>query len=302
MSFWLLFVPAGAALSLDALRRKHSREPHPTVRAWHLGLLQAQLVLVYLSTFLLKMGNGAWHNGEALANAWQITFHARPWSPALAQVPGLSLIGTWSTRAFELAFAVLVWNRRLRPWLLTAGVFFHLGIDLTLRAGPFSAVMLACYLTFVPATTLRRWAREFIRLHARLEFQRWQFQMLRKGKWVVYYNGDCGFCQRWVVRARRISFCKVQWKDFQQYGAAVAHLHPRFSEAAYLVIDDVYPLPGFQAFRKLIFAMPMLWPLLPVVHLPGARSVGDALYRYISVRWGPVNRASSSCSINTAKM
>ena len=40
---------------------------------------------------------------------------------------------TWATLAFEATFFVLVWNRRLRPWVLGIGVAFHLGIDLVPR-------------------------------------------------------------------------------------------------------------------------------------------------------------------------
>ena len=127
-----------------------------------------------------------------------------------------------------------------------------------------------------------------------------ELSLLRNGRWVVYYNGHCAFCRRWVGRAQRITLKRVAWRDFHQQGAEVAHLNLRFDQAAYLVINRWTALPGFRAFRRLLWAMPLLWPLLPVVYLPGARPLGDALYRYISVKYGPVDQAPA-CRVNQLK-
>ena len=80
----------------------------------------------------------------------------------------------------------------------------------------------------------------------------------------------------------------MNWRDFRQHGHDVAHLKPDFTRAAYLIIDRRDAYPGFSAVRKLLQAMPPLWPLLLVVYLPGARRIGDALYRRISIHYGPV--------------
>lgn len=119
----------------------------------------------------------------------------------------------------------------------------------------------------------------------------WQIAMLRQGSWTVYFNGNCGFCRRWVRRAQRVTFSQVQWRDFNLHRKEVAHLDPRFDQAAYLIIDQRVALPGFRGFRRLLLAVPLLWLLLPLVYLPGARWVGDALYRFISVRYGPMKPA-----------
>ena len=127
-----------------------------------------------------------------------------------------------------------------------------------------------------------------------------ELSQLRNGRWVVYYNGHCKFCRRWVGRARKISLRQVHWRDFHEHGAEVAHMNLRFDQAAYLVIDRRIAFPGFRAFRKLLLAMPLLWPLLPFAYLPGARSLGDALYRYISVKYGPVEQVPA-CRVDHVK-
>ena len=45
---------------------------------------------------------------------------------------------------------MLVWNRRLRPWVIGVGVAFHLGIDLFLDIGFFSIAIYLAYLAFLP--------------------------------------------------------------------------------------------------------------------------------------------------------
>jgi hypothetical protein len=57
---------------------------------------------------------------------------------------------TYGTLATEVAIGVLVWNRALRPYVLTLGVVMHLCIDIALRVGFFSYGLLVLYLAFLP--------------------------------------------------------------------------------------------------------------------------------------------------------
>ena len=58
--------------------------------------------------------------------------------------------------AFEATFIVLVWPRRLRLWVLGAGVLLHLGIDVFLDIGFFSLAIYLAYLAFLPADVAER--------------------------------------------------------------------------------------------------------------------------------------------------
>ena len=57
----------------------------------------------------------------------------------------------------ELSLAVLIWNRRLRPWVLLVGVSLHVGIESSIMVGFFSYAMLASYLCFIPPETSTRY-------------------------------------------------------------------------------------------------------------------------------------------------
>ena len=62
---------------------------------------------------------------------------------------------TWGTLVLEFALAILVWNPRLRYWLLAAGVVLHVMIWLNLSVTFFSLAMFVLYLSWAPWQTVR---------------------------------------------------------------------------------------------------------------------------------------------------
>ena len=114
-----------------------------------------------------------------------------------------------------------------------------------------------------------------------------QWQALRAGRWEVYFDGDCGFCRRWALRGQRWCNPLVRWRNFREHQRDVAHLHPQFDQAAYLIINRELALPGFFAFRKLVLASPRLWLMAPLAYFPGSHWLGPRIYRGIARRYGP---------------
>jgi hypothetical protein len=151
--------PSGLVLSLDAARRGWT---HAVLRApWPLRLLQLELAVGYALSAWAKLRGATWHEGTALGLAMRIEdlqrFVAPEW---LFEQDVLLNLLTWSSLAFEASFLFLVWNRRLRPWVLGLGVLFHVGIDLLFDVGFFSWVMLAAYLAFLPPEVADRWVAQ----------------------------------------------------------------------------------------------------------------------------------------------
>jgi hypothetical protein len=72
------------------------------------------------------------------------------------RVGNLRLGGFWGTLLLEFSIGILVWNRRLRPWVLGVGVLMHTGIMATMAVGFFSPSMFVLYLAFIPPDTARR--------------------------------------------------------------------------------------------------------------------------------------------------
>jgi hypothetical protein len=152
IGFFLALAPAGVALSVDRWRRGAGRFwDHPLRAQWPVRLLQIQVSFMYFFTVWAKIRGTTWHEGTALWYAWNIGDLARfsPPTGLIEWLPGLNVI-TWGALAVELSLAILVWNRRLRPWVIAAGVAMHLAIDITLTIGFFSAAVLVAYIAFAP--------------------------------------------------------------------------------------------------------------------------------------------------------
>lgn len=155
--------PCGLLWSVDAALARRADEPGPAPwRApWAQRLLQLHLAIGYALSAWAKLRGDMWHEGSALGMALRIQdlqrFAAPEW--LFEQSVLLNLL-TWSTLVFEGSFLFLVWNRRLRPWVLGVGVAFHLAIDLLLDVGFFSTALWIAYLAFlVPAAADRIVAR-----------------------------------------------------------------------------------------------------------------------------------------------
>jgi len=159
---YLCVGPCGAVLSVDAWLRKNKSEADlkarlPSYQATlSLRLIQVHTVIIYFMMFSGKShGNFVWWNGNAV---WWLI--ARP-GAALVDLRGLYdwpyIINAWTTAIvfFELAFALLIWNRTARPLLIVvSGVMWTLTGILT-GLVPFCAAMFVVGLAFVSAEQWR---------------------------------------------------------------------------------------------------------------------------------------------------
>lgn len=151
--FLSLFLPLGHALSIGASLRARRGQPARTASIWSQRLIQLQVALIYGMTAIAKAGEEVWREGHALRGFLAMPSYAT-W-PAWHE-PWLTKPLTWGTLAFELAFPALVWVRPLRPWLLGAGVAFHLGIDTLMQIPLLSGMMIMTYLLFIPDEVAER--------------------------------------------------------------------------------------------------------------------------------------------------
>ena len=162
ISFYLTLAPCGASFSVDrwlkARRRKLNFWEFPLRAAWPVRLLQVQTSVLYLATVWAKARGTTWNDGTALSYAFRIEYLERFPLPAFltGSVITINLL-TYATLAIELSLGILVWKRRLRPWVLGAGVLLHLLIEYRLRVGFFSWGLFVLYLAFVPPATTDRW-------------------------------------------------------------------------------------------------------------------------------------------------
>jgi hypothetical protein len=157
--------PCGVLWSLDARRNRRKGRPQPRLRApYGMRFLQLSLAVGYFLSAWAKARGHTWHEGTAIALSLRIEdlqrFVAPDW---LYDQRGALNLFTWVTLAFEATFFALVWNRRLRPWVLGLGVCLHLGIDVFLDIGFFSLAIYLAYLAFLPDEVADRLVGRFDR-------------------------------------------------------------------------------------------------------------------------------------------
>jgi hypothetical protein len=156
-AFLIALSPCGAALSLDQRRREGRFWSAQVLPRWPIRLLQCELSLVYLATAYAKLSGDTWPAGTAVSFALRLEDMLILPVPDFIKMNALLMnVATWGTLVLELAIGILVWNRRLRPWLLGAGVLMHTGIMVTMAVGFFTPAMFVLYIAFIPPETARR--------------------------------------------------------------------------------------------------------------------------------------------------
>ncbi|HYO95655.1 MAG TPA: HTTM domain-containing protein [Polyangiaceae bacterium] len=140
-------LPLGQRWSVAAFRKRGGNRPPSRPLVWSQRLIQLQIAYVYLFSCFAKVRHPRWLSGEAVYDVLKSPVFSE-WPVKLEFAPLVRVL-TWSTLLFELLFPILVWDRRYRRYLLAAGVFFHLGIELTLTIPMFSAIMVVSYACFL---------------------------------------------------------------------------------------------------------------------------------------------------------
>jgi predicted DCC family thiol-disulfide oxidoreductase YuxK len=290
--FYLMIAPAGAAWSLDSLRRTlrgyrdpaagfdldtGRSEPTPTfVPPWSLRLLQIHLCFVYVFTGLAKVPSADWINGEAVywaINDVVLTRFPYAWLPVPMWV---CKIASWTTLVFEIGFPLFVVIRRLRPWLLWLGIALHLGILVHFELGWFSIVTTAWYVLFLPGDAIAAFfGRSVVRFNLR--------------PWRVYYDTFCPFCRRSrrmleeLDLGGRLIFRDIHDRAMMQ-AEAPGVSYTRALREMIVVSPDGTVTGGFDGFRSIARTLPALWLVLPLMYLPGAAWLGRRAYRWVAKR------------------
>ena len=158
ISLLMAFLPLNRAASIDARRRRpqsHSGAP-PTIPAWTLWTLRAQIGAVYLFAGIAKL------NPNWLLNAMplRIWLYQRPDIPiigALLQEPWTAYAMSWTGALFDLTIVAWLLWRRSRPCAYLALIAFHLITWLLFpRLGLFPLLMIVGALIFFTPDWPRR--------------------------------------------------------------------------------------------------------------------------------------------------
>jgi hypothetical protein len=165
--FFLIFAPAGAALSVDRLlciwRGKEGSKVQPR-SPWAQRMIQIELAVLYFSAFWWKLKGESWPHGTALFYVYHLDSLRRFPVPGWFLRPTVLKLGTWFALVFECAMGTLIWVKEFRYPLLAVGVVFHLWLEYSLNIQLFQWEVLSTYILFVDLADLTRawnWVRNF---------------------------------------------------------------------------------------------------------------------------------------------
>ena len=167
-TFYLIFCPAGAAISVDRLLQvAHGKQTGPPAFHPPFGqrLIQLYLMIVYLSCFYWKAVGPMWADGTAVYYAVREDHLWRFSVPYLYEHMWTLKLLTWGTLVVECGVPLLIWIREVRYVVMAVGILFHLGLEFSMNIPLFQWVTLSAYLTFVEPEDVKS-AIEWIRIRA----------------------------------------------------------------------------------------------------------------------------------------
>jgi hypothetical protein len=163
--FFLIFAPAGAALSLDhwiRVRRGKTDQSDALRSPWAQRMIQIELALLYFAAFCGKVQGAPWIEGTALYYVYHLNEIQRFPLPSWLLQPWFFKLGSWAALATEFSLGVLIWIRKLRYYILALGLLFHLLVEYSLNIPLFEWDVLSAYILFIDANDLKRvghWVR-----------------------------------------------------------------------------------------------------------------------------------------------
>ena len=175
---------------------------------------------------------------------------------------GISILAT------ELSMPFLLFYPKTRRSAIILGFIFHITLILTLDVPAiFFFLFPPQLLLFVHPQAVTNW------IEARRR---------RSHKFEVIYDGQCNFCKASVDRLRVMDL----WGhlSYEPAGESLSEMK---------LIDASKTYGGFDAFRRLCWLLPMLYPMLLFVYLPGASFIGRFCYGLIA--------KNRSCLLNKRK-
>jgi predicted DCC family thiol-disulfide oxidoreductase YuxK len=103
----------------------------------------------------------------------------------------------------------------------------------------------------------------------------------------VLYDGHCAFCRKSVDLLRRLDWLgRLAYADARDPAgvpAGVALDPDRLLEEMHVLTADGHRIyHGFGALRWLAWRLPLLWPVAPLLYVPGVPALGQRLYLWVA--------------------
>lgn len=134
---------------LPAFKQEALRQTQLIISNFSFLFCKIQLCLIYVLSGVDKLISSAWRSGDAVYSIVNSELYINP-NVTIPVSKGLYVVMAWTVIIFELTFPILIWFKRLRPYVLAAGIMFHLAIIFVLSLPDFGLIMILLYSLFIP--------------------------------------------------------------------------------------------------------------------------------------------------------
>jgi predicted DCC family thiol-disulfide oxidoreductase YuxK len=272
--FLSMFLPLGKAFSMDAALTKKTDEKKSVLSFWGLAFF-FQVFAIYFVSYILK-DSEVWRSDyTAFFYSSRLDIFATPLGIWLRDFHFIGKLITIVSIYLEwlgpllLVFSFFFGKRWwiVRTILVFLFIGFHFGIFLTMNIGLFTFVCEALWCLFLPAPSWDWLA---------LKFQKKGYDHLK-----VYYDADCGFCQKGVRIFREfLLFQSVQILPAQETRSI--HQDMERYHSWVVVNGKGERFFHFNAFLELLRHSPVGSPLLFFLDRKFSRWAGERLYHWVS--------------------
>jgi predicted DCC family thiol-disulfide oxidoreductase YuxK len=124
---------------------------------------------------------------------------------------------------------------------------------------------------------------------------------------VVIYDGDCNFCIGQVRQLHRLDWGGQRLAFLSLHDPSIAKRYPDLSHddmmaQMYVVDSSGNRHGGSEAVKYLSRRLPILWPVMPILHFPGTAGLWRWAYQQVAKRRyklaGKKDCDSNGCSIH----
>ncbi|HVT34387.1 MAG TPA: DCC1-like thiol-disulfide oxidoreductase family protein [Nevskiaceae bacterium] len=268
--FWGMFLPLGARWSVDAALAQNPPPRENQHVSWASAALLLQVVSVYFFSAMLKNGAEWYPDFTGVYYALSLDRYATPLGLWLLNFPqllkGLSFYVFWLEAFGPLLVFIPFFNRPVRFLMMLCFATMHIGFLLCLELGHFPYVSISSH-----TVLLGGWFWDWMsRRH----------QQKDPGTLRIYYDRDCGFCQKTVLLMQQfLVLPRAQVAPAQDTPRAKTLLEANYS---WVVIDtDDQAYLKWPAFVVLIKHSPLFGWLWRAARLPAFERPGNAVYDFV---------------------
>jgi len=295
IGFILMIAPEISAFSLARLEKQWISwkstgaylKPLRT-HIWPYRLLLWQIMIIYVSSGWDKTQGTMWMAGTVVEAGFHHTHFARWSKDFMDSVSWISPFACFYTLIFEFSWLLLliprkIWMVRprfmhkfsLRRWIILGGVLFHWGIFFFMDVGSFPFAMTTAFIGLL--------LDEDFAMFMRVLNKRF------KGKIVVLYDGQCHLCRRSVFTLQLLDqLNRLEIANFRDEKQRKRYA-PKITEqdldkAMHIRLPGGVYYKGFDAFRKIVWHLPVTRVLTPLFYIPGVPPIGRFIYGKIADR------------------